>query len=152
MTDVPLHRKNHVTPLDILVALVFAAAIILSLGMAGVFGTAWFGGNVNVPGNNGSARALVTVDDIEYVYSLSEERTITVNGAEGPAILVIEDGTIRFEDSTCRDLTCVHMGKVGPGAGHFAACLPNKIIVTLDDGLTEAEKKRTGEDDDALDW
>lgn len=152
MTDEPLHKKSHVTPGDILIALVFVAAIILSLGMAGVFGTAWFGGNANVSGNNGSSRALVTVDDIEYVYSLSEERTITLTGAEGPAILVIEDGTIRFEDSTCRDLTCVHMGKVGPEAGHFVACLPNKIIVTLDDGLTEAEKKLAGEDDDALDW
>lgn len=138
------------TPCDILIALLFALAIVLSLGFAGVFGPAWRSGTSGAGVR--ASRALISVDGTEYVYSLSEDRTITLTGAEGPAVLLIEDGTIRFEDSTCRDLTCVHMGKVGPDAGHFAACLPNRIIVTLEDGLTEAEKQLTGEGDDELDW
>lgn len=150
MQNVPSRKKIHFTLCDALIALVFAAAIVLSLGFAGVFGSAW-GSGTSGAGVRAS-RALISVDGTEYVYSLSEDRTITLTGAEGPAVLVIEDGTIRFEDSTCRDLTCVHMGKVGPENAHFAACLPNRIIVTLDDGLTEAEKQLTGEDDDELDW
>lgn len=145
MQNVPSRKKIHFTLCDALIALVFAAAIVLSLGYAGVFG-----------GSSGAGAAascaLISVDGAEYVYSLSENRTIELTGAEGPAVLVIEDDTIRFEGSTCRDLTCVHMGKVGPENAHFAACLPNRIIVTLDDGLTEAEKQLTGEDDDELDW
>ncbi len=145
MTD-----KRTLTVGDVLIALVFIAAIVMSLGFAGVFGSAWGAGPA---GNNArQARALITVDGTEYVYSLDVDQTIELTGVQGPAVLVIEDGTIRFENSTCRDLTCVHMGKVGPGAGHFAACLPNRIIVTLDDGLTEAEKQLAGEDDDVLDW
>lgn len=147
-----MKHKLHFTVMDVFIALVFALAITLSLGMAGVFGPAWFCGNGAISGLNGRSRALVSADGTEYVYSLSEDRTIELTGAAGPAVLVIEDGTIRFEDSTCRDLTCVHMGKVGPYAARFAACLPNRIIVTLDEGLTDAEKQLTGEDDDALDW
>lgn len=144
------HEKTHFTLGDLLIALLFVLAIVLSLGFAGVFGPAWGSGSSSA--GAAASRALISVDGTEYVYSLSEDRTIELTGAEGPAVLVIEDGTIRFEDSTCRDLTCVHMGKVGPHAAHFAACLPNRIIITLDDGLTDAEKQLTGEDDDALDW
>lgn len=142
--DVPSRKKRRLTFCDLLIALLFAGAIALSLWLAGVFGSSFRGTR--------EARALISVNGTEYVYSLSEDRTIELTGVEGPAVLVIEDGTIRFTDSTCRDLTCVHMGKVGPGAAHFAACLPNNIIVTLEDGLTDAERSLTGEDDDALDW
>lgn len=145
MQNVPSRKKIHFTLCDALIAFLFALAIVLSLGFAGVFGPAWGSGSSGAL--VAASRALISVDGTEYVYSLSEDRTIELTGAEGPAVLVIEDGTIRFEDSTCRDLTCVHMGKVGPDAAHFAACLPNKIIVTLDE-----EKQLTGEDDDALDW
>lgn len=137
-------KKWPLTIMDVLIALVFAATIVLSLWLAGVFG---FSGQ-----RNGSMRALITVDGTEYVYPLDEDRTIEVTGALGPAVLVIEDGTIRFESSTCRDLTCVRMGRVGPDDAHFAACLPNRIVVTLegtDSALSNTERQGSA---DELDW
>lgn len=150
----PSSEKRHVTAGDCFVALVFIAAIVLSLGLAGVPFFSWADPSSKAASLSRSKtmRALINVDGTEYVYPLDEDRTLEFTGAQGPAVLVIENGSIRFEDSTCRDLTCVHMGKVGPDEAHFAACLPNRIIVTLEGAEEPLSNAGRQGDADALDW
>ncbi len=75
------------------------------------------------------------VQDIsgESLYPLSEDREIRVEGPAGLSVIVVEDGSARFESSACRDSLCVHMGSIDQG-GEWAACLPNRVFIYIEGG------------------
>ena len=63
-------------------------------------------------------------------YSLQDDRELTIQGRDGPVVLTIADGRIRFSHSSCRNQICVHSGWLSH-AGDAAACLPNRVSISL---------------------
>lgn len=82
--------------------------------------------------DRGGPAALVEIrsDQGDLVYALNEDRVIVVPGPLGDTILEIENGTVRFVDSPCRDKICVAAGALS-ASGQWAACLPNRVFVTV---------------------
>lgn len=66
-------------------------------------------------------------------YPLDRPRTIHVGGVQGESVLKIESGRVRFLASPCRNQVCVHSGWL-THAGDAAACLPNRVSVSLEGG------------------
>ncbi len=48
----------------------------------------------------------------------------------GTAVIEIKNGEIRFKDSDCPDKVCVNTGFI-KNSGQTAACVPNKIAITI---------------------
>ena len=84
----------------------------------------WFGdepaGLVHI--RNGSNAPLIE--------TLHPDRTLRITGALGESIIEVSNGRIRFASSPCTTQACVHSGWL-TYAGEFAACLPNRISLTL---------------------
>jgi len=73
---------------------------------------------------------IMAADGREFTLPLDKDRRLTVNGPLGATTLEIHHGKIRFIDSPCRGKQCIHSGWLSRG-GDFAACLPNRISITL---------------------
>ena len=76
----------------------------------------------------------IKVKDTEYIYPLNQPRELEFEGVLDKAHLMIHDGCIEFVESPCRDKICIHMGQARKD-GDFLACLPNRIIVTVEGGV-----------------
>lgn len=61
---------------------------------------------------------------------LSRDKTLHVHGPMGDSVIEIQQGRARFVSSPCRGQVCVHAGWLQV-AGEIAACLPNRISLTL---------------------
>lgn len=69
---------------------------------------------------------VVSCPEMTAEYSLYENRTIEL----GYADIVVEDGTVRVEDSTCRDGICENEGRISR-AGESIICVPNRLKITV---------------------
>ena len=74
------------------------------------------------------AKVHVRADDSEYEYSAKANGIYKVQGAIGITTFEIKDGRIRIIDSPCPNKICVHQGWDSP-----LVCLPNNVIITLED-------------------
>ena len=108
-----------------------ALAILLSLSVFLLF--TWFGYNLN--GETGYL--LIESTDGEFLYPLSEDREIHVEGPVGQSVVEIHNGEAKFTHSDCSDELCVQMGAIA-GPGEWAACLPNEVFLSTTG--SEAEK------------
>ena len=88
--------------------------------------------------SSGPAVAVIKVKDAEYIYPLNQPRELEFEGVLDKAHLVIHDGCIEFVESPCRDKICIHMGQAHQD-GDFLACLPNRIIVTIEGGESDTD-------------
>ncbi len=80
------------------------------------------------------ARVVVTVDGEVYgSYLLNEDREIDICGTNR---LSIKDGRADMIDADCKDKLCVHQKAISRD-GESIICLPNKIIVTIEDDDTK---------------
>ena len=61
---------------------------------------------------------------------LQPDRMLRVAGALGESIIEVRNGRTRFVRSPCTTKVCVHSGWL-TSDGEFAACLPNRISLTL---------------------
>ena len=61
---------------------------------------------------------------------LQPDRILRVAGPLGESIIEVRNGRTRFVSSPCIRQACVHSGWL-THAGEFAACLPNRISLTL---------------------
>ncbi len=64
------------------------------------------------------------------VVPLAGDRTLELDGPLGRTRIEIHDGRIRFVASPCRGKQCLHAGWLH-ATGEFAACLPNRISLTV---------------------
>ena len=64
---------------------------------------------------------------------VKEPETFTVSGPAGENVIEIEPGRIRVEHADCPDQICVHMGWLTSEGGMPIVCLPNKLIISLDE-------------------
>ena len=61
---------------------------------------------------------------------LSRDRTLHVHGPLGDSVIEVRQGRARFVRSPCRGQVCVQTGWL-QASGEIAACLPNRISLTL---------------------
>ncbi len=87
----------------------------------------------------GTPKAVIKVKDTEYIYPLNQPRELEFEGVIDKAHLVIHNGCIEFVESPCRDKICIHMGQARKD-GDFLACLPNRIIVTVEGGKSDTDR------------
>lgn len=66
-----------------------------------------------------------------WVYPIGENRTVSFEGPLGETIVEIEDEMVHIQESPCPDHICVFRGWM-EHSGEFAACLPNRVIVTIE--------------------
>lgn len=67
---------------------------------------------------------------VHGTYSLNQSKTLHVHGALADAIIVIDQGKVRFKQSPCTNQYCVHQGWLRQ-SGQVAVCLPNQISIEL---------------------
>lgn len=109
---------RYIKPADFLFIALFAIIIVLSA--ASIAGRT----------SNG-AKAVIRVKNSEYIYPLNSSKILRFKGEMGESVLIIENNTIRFEDSPCKEKICIRMGRAEK-EGDFLACLPNRITVTIE--------------------
>jgi hypothetical protein len=106
----------------------------------------------------GSADALfVTVSagghGARWVHPLTATEHFAVNGPLGDTIIEIKDGKARITASPCENKTCISAGAID-SAGAFVACLPNRVILTIENRAGEDRGKpdRKAGEVDAATW
>ena len=70
----------------------------------------------------------VNADGKHYEYSAKQDGIYKVGGPLGITTFEIKDGKVRIIDSPCPNKTCVNQGWHSP-----LVCLPNKVIITLEE-------------------
>ena len=90
---------------------------------------------------DGESRVILTMDGEEIGdYALSEDRTVSVTGESGELLnlVVIENGTVRVEEASCKGQDCVRMGAISK-EGEVIACLPHKLLITVTGGKEQPD-------------
>ncbi len=78
------------------------------------------------------AKVRVRSEAAEYEYSAKANGIYKVQGVLGITTFEIKDGRTRIIDSPCPNKICVHQGWDSP-----LVCLPNNVIITLEDDSGE---------------
>lgn len=114
-------------PLDVLIVALSAAALVAL--------------SITVYGGPRSATLVVATDEGQWLYPLTEDRDIEVQGLLGITYISIKDGSAHIEDSPCANKTCVASLPISQ-TGEWAACLPNGVFIHVegaeDDGEVDA--------------
>lgn len=75
----------------------------------------------------------VTADGQVYgIYALNEDQTILLEKDGHKNVIVIKDGAVYMESSTCKNQICVEHGPIKT-ANDCIVCLPNKVVVEIVD-------------------
>lgn len=100
--------------------IVIAVAVVLVLSLYAVYWQPSKAGTVieyQTPAGSGSLR-------------LNQDQEIGLRGSNGISHIRVEDGSVRFTDSPCRNKHCIHSGWLHEN-GDFAACLPNQVTLLV---------------------
>lgn len=69
---------------------------------------------------------------LQYRYSLSENRTITVGGDKNEYnLILIHDGQVKVTDADCPDKLCVKQRNISRN-GESIICLPHRMVVQIE--------------------
>ncbi len=118
----------RVTPVDVVILLVSAAAIALS--------------SLGAVSAAGEARVIVSNGQDEWIYPLDQDRTVAIPGLLGDTVVHIHDKSVCIEKSPCPNQTCVQAGDIRE-EGQWIACLPNQVFVRIEGG-TEHDSVDSG--------
>lgn len=116
----PMNRKSAL--LDVLAICLSLLAILLSTQM----------------GSGGGGTLKVQTESDSYLYALDKDRTLSFTGPLGETVVSVKDGKATIVSSPCETKDCTRMGPVTENGG-FAACLPNKVMITSVSGNTEVD-------------
>ncbi len=94
--------------------------------LAGLYGQYWTAGAQAA----GERVRLSSSEDGIRIMPFGEDRLFSISGPLGTTRLQIKGGRIRFVSSPCTGKQCIHAGWLSR-AGDFAACLPNRISLTV---------------------
>lgn len=67
---------------------------------------------------------------VTVVYSLAEDRQITIQGTGGSNVLTIRQGKAEMTKADCPDGICVKHKAIGQ-TGETIVCLPHKVVVEV---------------------
>jgi hypothetical protein len=85
-----------------------------------------------------------------WVFPLDAEETVAVPGPLGDTVVEIRGGRARVLSSPCQNQTCVAAGSVHTH-GQWVACLPNRVLVSVEGG-SGGKTAETGAELDAAAW
>lgn len=96
-------------------------------------------------GNFLSARVVLDGETIaQYnLTTLTEPITLEVDDAPYPLTIQAEPGRICIAESDCPGQDCVHTGWASQ-AGQQIICLPNRLVISLEGGISEGIDAITG--------
>ncbi len=108
--------------------IMIAVIVVIALG-------AFAGINLYGEHNTKDAQAVVTIDGKEYgSYPLAEDTIVKIESENGGFnLLVIEDGAASVEEASCPDKICVRHKPIDK-TGETLVCLPNKVVVEIENG------------------
>jgi hypothetical protein len=79
-----------------------------------------------------SIRVMIRgTSDQEWIFPLSAEETVTVQGPLGNTVVRIHGNEAWVESSPCANQTCVGMGHAD-SRGDWVACLPNNVFFLIE--------------------
>ena len=85
------------------------------------------------------AAVRITIDGVFYgEYSLSEDKSISIDEGLGYNRLVIEEGSAYMADADCPDKYCMDYKPISKG-GETIICLPHKLVVEVT-GIRDAQQ------------
>ncbi|GHU41514.1 hypothetical protein FACS1894190_09700 [Spirochaetia bacterium] len=99
----------------------------------------------------GHSQENIVINCLEdtWVFPPDESREVKITGPLGETTVKIENGRALVTVSPCENKLCLAMPSINKG-GQWIACLPNRVIVTVES--TQAAKKTKGEEIDASTW
>lgn len=83
--------------------------------------------------SNGAAAGQVEIrlnGQLYGTYSLKVDRTIRIENQGNENVIVISDGRVHMDFSSCRNQTCVKQGTVSR-PGEIIVCLPNRVTAEI---------------------
>lgn len=94
---------------------------------------------------------VVSVDGkVEGRYTLSDkEKLYTIDNKYGKNTFAITSDGVHMVESDCKDQICIHMGHI-TRAGESIICLPNRLIISLENVNADNEDKDEKEVDVVL--
>jgi len=78
----------------------------------------------------GESLRIITASGEETLPLNQGNQELSIDGPLGTSVISIENGQARFIHSPCRGKQCIHSGWLARG-GDFAACLPNRVSITV---------------------
>jgi len=72
-----------------------------------------------------------------YILPIDSNNAVSVEGPKGKTQIEIRDHKVRITESPCNNKLCIHQGWTQQGT---IICLPNRIIVTIEDESQKSEK------------
>ena len=88
----------------------------------------------------GEAYVFIRSSSNEWIYPLDSDREFAVPGPLGDTVVRISATGVSVLSSPCPEQICVRNSEISQ-PGHWIACLPNKVMVSID------AKKETSETD-----
>jgi hypothetical protein len=84
-------------------------------------------------GRGGALSVRISAPGKSWVYPLDARKAVTVDarGPLGVSVIRISGGAAWFVSSPCKNKVCIEMGKIHT-AGAWAACLPNKVMISIE--------------------
>ena len=73
---------------------------------------------------------VVTIGETEEIYNLAEDVRFDVESNDINFTVVIENGCVWVEDSTCPEQVCVDCGKISR-IGQTIACVPARLFIKI---------------------
>ena len=71
--------------------------------------------------------------------AVTEPEIFTVSGPAGNNTIQVEPGRIRVSHADCPDQICVNMGWMTPESLMPIVCLPNRLVIELEDASPEID-------------
>jgi hypothetical protein len=99
-------------------------------------------------GGGGQASVKLTGEGGTWVFPRDAEETVTVPGPLGDTVVEIRGGRARVLSSPCQNQTCVAAGYIH-SHGQWTACLPNRVMVSVENDSGAAASEEGGEVDAA---
>lgn len=87
--------------------------------------------SISVYGGPAAAVLVVASGEEEWIYPLSQDREIEVQGVLGITYVHIGNGAAHIEDSPCANKTCIASPPIR-NTGDWSACLPNGVFIRIE--------------------
>ena len=89
-----------------------------------------------IPIEKSADKVNIKTDKASYVYSLNEDRRITLEENGITLTVVIENGEVYVENSTCRDKLCRKTPPISNSG--CIVCLPARVVIQISNGGADA--------------
>ena len=73
---------------------------------------------------------VVTIGETEEIYNLAEDTRFDVESNDINFTVVIENGCVWVDNSTCPEQVCVDCGKISH-VGQTIACVPARLLIKI---------------------